>query len=392
VSEPAERPGAAFRRVWRESGPAWALTLAFDRLVPFGALRFWPATLVPEAALRAQIGAILGAWGVPDGPRAVTVERILYADLRGVDSHGCCMLPFYDRLRRDGRLDPRAEPSVVRDEGATALVDGGGGLGHLPATRAMELAIAKARATGVGAVAVRRSGHYGAAGAYAALASAEGLIGIATTSTPTPAVVPTFARRALLGTNPIAVAAPASDGPGFLLDMATSTVSLGKLLEHWRSGRRLPTGWAVDASGRPLTNGRVAAQGRRLAPLGGDRERGSHKGYGLGLVVEILSAVLPGVPLAEGDGATRREVGHFCLALDPARFRDGFAADVTRLLAGLRGTQRADPGQAVLVPGDPEEATLAVRRREGIPLAQGVVEDLRVVARAAGVSFLLPAS
>jgi LDH2 family malate/lactate/ureidoglycolate dehydrogenase len=380
---------AAFRRVARESGALWACTLAADRLVPFGALRFWPARVVSEAALRAQLDGVLDAWGMPEPARSVTVERILYADLRGVDSHGCCMFPFYETLRNAGRLDAAAAVAVVREDASTALLDGGGGLGHVPATRAMELAIRKCRETGVGVVAVRNSGHYGAAGAYAALASAEGLIGLATTSTPTPAVVPTFARRPLLGTNPIAVAAPGARQKPFLLDMATSTVSLGKLLERWRSGREIPEGWAVDRHGQPLTNGRVAAAERRLAPLGGSRDGGSHKGYGLAVVVEILSAVLPGVPLAEPDLGRRAQVGHFCLALDPARFRTGFGADLDQLLGMLRAAEPVDPRQPVLVPGDPEEATLALRRRDGIPLARGVFEDLKRVAGRAGAAFVL---
>ncbi len=381
---------ASFRRVARDSGPLWAVTLALDRVVPFGALRFWRPHVVPEAALRAQVDAILDAWGMPEPARATTVERILYADLRGVDSHGCCMFPFYETLRGEGRLDPAAAVSVVRDDASTALLDGGGGLGHLPATRAMELAIDKALRSGVGVVAVRNSGHYGAAGAYAAMASDAGLIGVATTSTPTPAVVPTFARRPLLGTNPIAVAAPGAAARPFLLDMATSTVSLGKLLERWRSGRAIPEGWAVDRQGQPLTNGRVAAAERRLAPLGGDRDGGSHKGYGLALAVEILSTVLPGVPLADPAAGRRAHVGHFCLALDPGRFRDGFGLDLDQLLGVLRGAEPVDARQPVLVPGDPEDAVLERRRRDGIPLEHAVWEDLRQVARRSGAAFVLP--
>lgn len=379
----------AFRRVAREAGPLWACTLALDRAVPFGALRFWPPVVVSEAVLRAQLAAILEAWGMPEPSRSVTVERILYADLHGVDSHGCCMFPFYETLRNEGSLDAAASVGVVREDASTALLDGGGGLGHLPATRAMELAIRKCRDTGIGAVAVRRSGHYGAAGAYAALAAAEGLLGVATTSTPTPAVVPTFGRRPRLGTNPIAVAAPGLREPPFLLDMATSTVSLGKLLERWRSGRPIPEGWAVDRHGQPLTDGRRAAAERRLAPLGGSRDGGSHKGYGLAVAVEILSVVLPGVPLAAPDAGRRADVGHFCLALDPARFREGFGLDLDALLGSLRATEPADPRQPVLVPGDPERATLAARRATGIPLARGVFEDLKQVARRAQAPFLL---
>lgn len=384
---------AEFARVVRTSGWLWACTLALDRMAPVGVLRLWKARRVPAARLADQLDRIFAAWGLSAEHRAIVVERVLYADLHGIDSHGCCMLPFYQRLRDEGRLNPRPEIAIVHESATTALVDGGGGLGHVPATLAMQQAIAKCRAAGVAAVAVRNSGHFGAAGAYAAMASAAGMIGIVTTSTPTPSVVPTFGRDALLGTNPIALAAPAAQRPPFLLDMATSAASLGKLVERWRSGRPIPSGWALDARGRSTTNGRVAAEGRRLTPLGGDYEHGGHKGYGLAAAVEILSSVVPGVPLAAPGGAGRATVGHFVLAIDPARFRPdgGFAAGLDQLIDLLHAAPPLAPEQPVLVPGDPEQAILADRSMHGIPLAKTVLEDLRGVAARAGVPFLLDA-
>jgi len=380
-----------FTRVARESGILWACTLALDRVAPVGALRLWRPRAVPSALLAEQVGTILESWGISPEHRAVIVERMLYADLHGIDSHGCCMLPFYQRLRTEGRLNPKARIEVVQDGPTTALVDGGGGLGHVPATFGMELAIEKCRASGVGAVAVRNSGHFGAAGAYAVMATARGLIGMATTSTPTPSVVPTFGRDPLLGTNPIALAAPAVRNPPFLLDMATSAASLGKLVEYWRSGRAIPSGWALDARGQSTTNGRVAAEGRRLTPLGGDREHGGHKGYGLAVAVEILSSVLPGVALAVPGSAGRASVGHFLLAIDPARFRPdgGFAGDLDRLIDALHAAPPSVAGEPVLVPGDPEQRVAARRRADGIPLTKSVLEDLRGVARSSGVAFVL---
>ena len=154
------------------------------------------------AQLADQIARIFRSWGMPEAHVATTVERMLYADLRGIDSHGSCMLPFYQQLWHDGVLNPSPTIAVVRETASTALVDGGGGLGHVAATFAMARAIEMARAGGVGVVAVRNSGHFGAAGAYAAMAAEHGLIGLTTSSTPTPAVVPTFGREARLGTNP----------------------------------------------------------------------------------------------------------------------------------------------------------------------------------------------
>jgi LDH2 family malate/lactate/ureidoglycolate dehydrogenase len=385
----------AFRRVSRDSGLLWASTVAVDHLTSVGLQRLWRGRRVPSVTLTRQIAAILACWGMTDEDSAITVEKILYADLRGIDSHGSSMLPFYHRDLVAGRLEMRPRIEVVRETSSTALVDGGRGLGHLAAERAMRLAIEKARAGGVGAVAVRNSWHYGAAGAYARMAVDHRLLALATTSTPTPAVVPTRGVDALLGTNPIALAAPADKHPPFLLDMATSTVSLGKVLERWRRGRSLPAGWALDRDGRAATSGWRAAAARRLTPLGGDALHGGHKGYGLAAAVEILSSVLPGTRHPRAwDGATRREVGHFFLVLDPARFRDdgGFAADLDGLIDALHACRPVETGSPVLVAGDPEEAILAERIRLGIPLSRAALEDLRGVALASGAPFLLDAA
>jgi LDH2 family malate/lactate/ureidoglycolate dehydrogenase len=386
--------GAAFARVARDSGVLWACTLALDRVVPIGMLRLWRPCMVPAPRLGEQIDVILDAWGMAAEQRAVVVEKMLYADVHGIDSHGCCMLPFYQRLRSEGRLNAAARAEIVHETATTALVDGGGGLGHVPSTIGMERAIAKCRDMGVGAVAVRNSGHFGAAGAYARMAVEQGFIGIATTSTPTPSVVPTFGRDAMLGTNPIAFAAPAARNPPFVLDMATSAASLGKMVERWRTGHAIPSGWAIDARGLPITNGRTAAEGRRLMPLGGDAEHGGYKGYGLAAVVEILSSVLPGVALAAPGSAGRATVGHFLLAIDPARFLpDGaFGAGLDELIDRLHAAPPMDAADPVLVPGDPEHREVARRRRDGIPLTRSVFEDIRGVARAAGVPFVLDAS
>jgi LDH2 family malate/lactate/ureidoglycolate dehydrogenase len=381
---------STFARVARDSGPLWACTLAFDRVVPLGAVRLWRPLLIAEAVLARQVEAILEAWGLSDEHISITVEKMLYADLRGIDGHGCSKLRFYHELLADGRLNPSPAIEVARTSEATVVVDGDGGLGHVPATVAMEEAIDRCQATGVGVAAVRNSGHYGAAGAYAVMAADRGLIGVATTSTPTPALVPTFGRDPLLGTNPIAVAAPAVRNRHFLLDMATSTVSLGKLVQRWRSGRPIPRGWALNGRGRAVTNGRVAARHRRLAPLGGQPETASYKGYGLALVVEILSSILPGLEAAT-PSAGRRPVGHFLLALDPARFRPegSLSADLDDLLDSMHRAAPANPNRPVLVPGDPEELIRAKRGAQGIPLPKSVVEDIRAVAIASRAPFLL---
>jgi LDH2 family malate/lactate/ureidoglycolate dehydrogenase len=365
----------------RASGPRWTATLVADRVLPLGVLRLWPEWRVEPDALAGQLRAVLRAWGMGDPQVETTVRHVLYADLHGVDSHGCAMLLHYQRGVAAGTFDAAAVPEVVRETDTTALVDGGGGLGHVAADTAMRLAVDKCRSAGLAAVAVRNSGHFGAAGSYASLATDAGLIGMVTTTTDLPAVVPTHGAEPMLGTNAIAFAAPARRNRPFLLDIATSTASLGRAVTAWRRGRRIPPGWAMDERGRAVTNGRVAAEGRRLTPLGSTHALGSHKGYGLAAAAAVLSSVLPG----------SERVGHFCLALDPARFRElaAFEGDLDVLLDSLRASAPLDPRRPVRVAGDPERAAHAERTRTGIPLPRAVVEDIRAVTRSAGVPFTL---
>jgi len=371
----------------RTSGRLWTAAQVLHR-AGLPAMRLFRDRRVAPEILAAQLAGIFRAWGMSDEHVAITVEHVLYSDLHGIDSHGAAMLVDYHRKRLAGELEMRPKIAVVGEDAATALVDGGGGLGHVAADLAMRLAIGKAAAHGVGAVAVRNSGHFGAAGSYAALAAREGCLGLVTTTTARPSVVPTFGREARLGTNPIAFAAPALRNRPFLLDMATSAAPLGKLYAFWRRGRAIPAGWAIDAAGRTERDGRHAAEGRRLLPLGSTPELASHKGYGLAAMVEILAGVLPGVGAVD---AGSRRVGHFVIALDPRRFRAAgeLEGDLDALLDALRASTPLDPRQPVRVAGDPEYAAAEANRRDGIPLARAVVEDLRAVCLAAGVPFRL---
>jgi len=373
----------------RDSGPLWAASLMLDRLLPVGVMRLWRDVVVTQAQLAEQVASILRAWGMSEEHAAVVVEHLLYADLHGIESHGCGMLFHYHRELRDGTLTMTPKIEVVREDATTALIDGGGGLGHVPGDTAMKLAIAKCRDAGIAAVAVRNSGHYGSAGAYAAMAARAGFIGIATTNTRRPAVVPTFGAEAMLGTNPIAFAAPAGRNPPFLLDMATSAASLGTVATAWRRGKAIPEGLALSPSGDSVRSARRVVLGRRLTPLGSRRETGSHKGYGLAVAMEILSSVLSGCLF--GDDRAVRSVGHFFLALDPRRFLDGgeFERGLDTLIDALHGTKPLQADRPVLVAGDPERRAFEERRRAGIPLSRSVVEDMRAVARAAGVPFTL---
>jgi LDH2 family malate/lactate/ureidoglycolate dehydrogenase len=326
----------------------------------------------------------------------LTADHIVRTDLRGVDSHGVGLLPKYHDWVRAGHIVPGAEPAIVRDDGPTGLVDGNQGWGHHVATVAMEQAIAKARAHGVGLVAVRNSNHYGAAAGYSMMALAHDMIGLSLTNVARPIVVPTHGRRAMLGTNPISVAAPAGDEPPFVLDMATSTVAIGKLRVAARLGRRIPEGWALSASGVPTTDPAVAFAARLLTPLGGTPEAGSHKGYGLALMVDILAGVLAGA--VHSDTGERRpaatpraDVGHLLGAVDIGRFRPlaEFKADMDDLVRSLKTSPLADGATRIWVAGEPERECEARRRRDGIPLPGPLLDELAALAAGLGIPFTL---
>lgn len=351
---------------------------------------------VPAEQLAAQAAAILRAWGLDDDSIAATVEVMLYADLRGIESHGVSTLTLYDEYRRSNKLTLRPQPRVIRETPVTALLDGDGGLGHLPSQRAMRLAVDKAAKCGVGVVSVRNSNHFGAAGAYAMMAVERGLIGFVTCATWRPGIVPTFGADAMLGTNPIAFAAPGKSGPPFCLDMATSTVAFNKVKMAAWHGKELRPGWAMDANGQPLTDAAAAVKNIRLTPLGGLPEMSSHKGYGLATMVEILSTTLSGSFFAatrpkEHPGAPRHNVGHFFLALDPKAFAEEgeFESGLDSMLVALRATRRAEESQPVLVAGDPEQEQLVTRRRDGIPLSEEMRKTLRGLGEAVGVPWRL---
>jgi LDH2 family malate/lactate/ureidoglycolate dehydrogenase len=281
----------------------------------------------------------------------------------------------------------------------SAVIDAADGLGHPAAVMGMSLAVAKAKANGVGIVVVRRSHHFGAAGPYATMAAGEGLIGAVATTARTISVVPTRSAMPLMGTNPLAVAAPA--GPGrspFLLDMSTSTVAVNKLAVYQRNAWPVPAGWVLDGDGQPLTDPDAALDQVRnrphggITPLGGSADLGSHKGYGLALAVQILAGTLAGAtfaPLRRPD--EHDDIGHFLMAVDPSFFRedDGFDADLGAIVDRLHEAPPTDPDLPVLVPGDPEAASRSERADRGIPLPEPLLVRLREVCEQCQAPFLL---
>jgi len=342
--------------------------------------------------------------GVPHDDAEVTADVLVEANLRGVDSHGVARLRRYVKGLQDGVMVPRPEIKVVHETPVTALMDGGAGLGQPVGVRAMKLAIAKAKEIGAGFVAVRNSNHYGIAGYYAMMALKEDMIGISMTNA-APLVVPTFGKDAILGTNPISVAAPAGDERPFVLDMATSVVPRGKLEVYHRAEKPLPLGWATDETGHPTTDaGRVlqnllARAGGGILPLGGAGEEFSgHKGYGLALLVDILCGVLPGAGYANTtypktpDGKPLpANIGHFfgALRIDAFRPVDEFKATMDDIIRRLKNSAKAEGHDRIYIHGEKEFETADDRRKNGIPLEPKVVADLQAIAQELGVEYNL---
>ena len=351
----------------------------------------------PYATHRAQIKAILTAWGMPEENAEPTADILSWADLHGVDSHGMSMLPGYDRLRRSGRAKMDARPKIVKETPISALVDGSGGLGHVSAHFAMQVAIDKAKQSGMAIAAVRNSAHFGATGYYTLMAAKAGLIGMACTSASGIQVAPTFGKEAKLGTDPWSFAAPSGDADKpFLLDMATTTVAAGRIRNKANEGLDCPPGWVLNKDGLPSTDPLEAREkGGFLTSLGGSAENSSYKGYGLAAMVNILGSCLSGATLITDPQHTRKpqgmDIGHFFMAIDPGMFRDRseFQDDVARFCGDLRATTPIDPAQPVMVAGDPQWNNAAKRMAEGIPVGPGLLNQVRQIAQASAAPWLL---
>lgn len=340
--------------------------------------------------LDAQQRAILRAWGMPEPSVDACSRAMTYADLRAIDTHGIAMLPIYAGWLKESRLELTAVPRVETEIGGLALIDAGHGLGHPAAEMAMHMAIDKARLHGISAVFVRGSNHFGAAGYYASLAASEGMAGMAFSGTPGRTVVPPLAREPGFGAVPFAFAAPDLGGSGILLDIAMSTVAMGKIVMAQRAGQALPEGWAVNADGKPLTDANEAMRTRLLTPIGG------HKGYGLGAMVESLASVAPGAfigghDLLSGERGQYLEIGHCLLAIDAGQVttRDKFQSRSGSFASMLRNLKPADPAKPVMTPGDPERIAIKQRLRYGIPLHQKLIEDIIEISQIAGAKLYL---
>jgi len=342
---------------------------------------------------------ILQKIGCSENDSEIAARVLLSADLRGVDSHGVARLSGYVRLWEVKRINTNPFIKILHETPSTAVVDGDSGLGLVVAPYAMNVAIEKAKQVGTGWVSAQNSNHFGIAGYHAMMALEHDMIGIALTNA-SPLVAPTFSVERLLGTNPICVVIPAGEEPPFVGDMATTTAANGKLEILQRKNGVAPPGWIQNKQGRSSTNPHELKAGGALLPLGGDKEHGSHKGYILGSVVDIFSAILSGanygpwvppfpayVPMP--DEQPGKGIGHFfgAMRIDAFRPADEFKKHMDKWIRRFRSAKTVEDQPKVIIPGDPEREMESLRMNKGIPLLKPVIEDLKFLGEKFKVQF-----
>jgi uncharacterized oxidoreductase len=345
--------------------------------------------VLTHGLLRAVAARILSAAGAAEADAATVADHLVDANLAGHDSHGVAMVPYYVRAIGAGVLDPRAHAAVEDGGGPALAVDGRSGFGQVVAREGIAAGIARARAGGVVAVALRDAFHVGRVGAYAEQAAAAGLASIHLVNVVghAPFVAPFRGTDPRLSTNPFCVGVPGPDGrPALLLDFATSHVSYGKVRNAYAAGAPAPPGALIDARGRPTDDPSVMF----VEPKGAMRPMGEYKGYGLALACELLAGALAGggtlprVPTADA----RITNNMVSILLDPARFPGGpsFAAEIAEGIRWVKASPPADPAQPVLVAGEPEAAARAARLAGGVPVPEAIWEEIRAAGRAVGAA------
>jgi len=343
------------------------------------------ATMVPSDDLKATVAAVFEKMGVPPEDAQLGADVLVLADLRGVDSHGVSnMLRSYVSGYTSGQINPNPNLQVVRETPGTASIDSDRGLGIITTPKAMDIAIRKAADVGVGMVTIGNARHLGMASYHAMMALEHDMIGVCMTSCP-PSVVPTFGAEPRLGTNPIAVAVPTGTEAPFVFDAATSSVAVNKIRIAQRLGADIPPGWLAQEDGTPIMDEQPAPDSYWLLPVGGSREGGSHKGYGLSCVVDILAGVLTGFGYGAVPG--RPNFGHYVAAYSVDAFTDAahFKQEMDEWVRMMNATKPAPGHDRVIVAGQPEAEIEAVRRDEGIPLHPEVSQSIRDICAELGV-------
>jgi len=351
-------------------------------------IKRYPYEKVKDFAIR-----YFTAMDVPEIDARIAADVLLTADLRGINSHGVIRLQSYygDRLEK-GLINPNSPIKTVTETPSTLALDGGNGLGPVVAYRAMSRCIEMADETGLAVTTVRNSNHFGIAGYYAMMALPEDMIGISLTNSQ-PLVAPTFGMSRAIGTNPIAVAVPAGEEKSFVLDMATSIVPLGKISVYKKTGQSIPEGWAINENGELTRDPSEMIHGGALLPLGGSALMRGYKGYGLSLLVDLLSGVLAGAAFGQNVGRPSREgnadVGHFFAALKIENFRpiDTFKANIDEYLRALKTSPKLPGQDRIYIHGEKEEELTEKNIREGLPLLDEIIASLEKAGQQAGEPF-----
>ena len=351
----------------------------------------------PIVVLREFSTRIFLHFGVPEADAAQAADVLASADLRGIDSHGVARLTSYFDLLSEGLINPTPKIKVLRSTPSTATIDGDNGLGLVVGPQANAIAMDMAEKAGSGWVSICNTNHFGIAGYYVLKALERDMIGWAMTNS-TKLVTPLWGAERMLGTNPIAIAFPGKEEPPIVIDMATCAAAYGKIEMARRRGQPIPQGWGIDNHGRGTTDPDDIVAGGALLPLGSDRDRGGHKGYGLAVMVDILCGALSGAnwgpftpPFALRQEIPARNVGkgigHFfgAMRIDGFIDADEFKRQVDDFVRTFRATKPAPGTSGPLIPGDPEREAEKVRTKEGVPLILPVVEELRAISKKIGI-------
>ncbi len=348
--------------------------------------------IISKEALQQFTKQVFIQMGCNENHASLAADVLIKADLRGIDSHGVARLSGYVRLWEKERINMRPEFKLEHETFTTATLNADRALGLVSAPYGMDLAIEKAKIYGCGFTAIKNSNHFGIAAYHAMKALPHDMIGIAMTNA-SPLVAPTHGRQRMLGTNPISYAFPANKYQPVVIDMATSAAANGKLEIAQRTGKEIPSGWLQTKEGQITQDAHGLKNGGALLPLGSTLSNGAHKGYALSSMVDIFCGVLSGAnygpwvppfvaflePLANlpGDG-----IGHFVGAISVNAFRPAneFKNNMDQWIDSFKNSEPIDKAQPVIVPGEPEFESVRIRTKEGIPLHEEVVNDLKIVA------------
>jgi L-2-hydroxycarboxylate dehydrogenase (NAD+) len=332
--------------------------------------------------------------GVPEEDAKITTNVLLAANRRGINSHGVARLQRYVGYIKDNRMNPKTDIKIIKETPVSLLVSAGNGLGQVAGYKTMKKVIEKTKENGLCFANIKESNHYGIAGYYSMMALEEDFIGISITNS-APLVLPTFGKEAIIGTNPLSIAAPTRNEKPFVLDMATSTVPRGKLEVYNRAGKTIPEVWATDEKGHPsqdaatILKNMLERRGGGLLPLGGaTEETGSHKGYGLSTMVDILSGVLSGGAFGSIIYSNKQAAGvcHFLGAIDPDIFtsKDEFKDNMDKFINILKNSEKAEGKDRIYIHGE-KEFENEEKQKETVSISNKVIEKMREIGEEAGV-------